>query len=119
MGRKRVPGANNRDRDGTMSRERTWREKENTLRPAAEDGGFHVVVNIGHPQGDNSSFGKDGHRSTEGKRKWEQKLCRHKKTVLHITAVREMGSDFRACIIKKRLSDNQAFSFFSFLKCPD
>lgn len=81
MGRERVPGSNNRDRDGrtwAVSRERTSREKENTLRPAAEDGGFHVVVNTSHPQGDNSSFRKDGHRSTEGKRKWEQKPCRRK-----------------------------------------
>lgn len=71
MGRERVPGSNNRDRDGRMwavLRERTSREK-NTLWPAAKDGGFHVVVKTSHPQGDNSSFRKDGHRSTEGKRK--------------------------------------------------
>lgn len=70
MGRERVPGSNNRDRDGrtwAVSRERTSREKENTLRPAAEDGGFHVVVNTSHPQGDNSSFRKDGHKAQRGR----------------------------------------------------
>lgn len=53
MGRKRVPGSNNRDRDGrkwTVLRERTSREEKNTLRPAAEDGGLHVVVNTSHLQ---------------------------------------------------------------------